>query len=83
MWCDMCGCLRLWVRVALCSLNENDVGDEGAAAISGGLTSVPQLQKLKYVVAVCALVVPLRWRDRVTQGVRGWGASVWAGCVGV
>jgi hypothetical protein len=69
--------------VALCSLNSNRISDEGAAAISRGLASVPQLQRLEYVVAVCALVVPLRRRDPVTQGMRGRGASVRAECVGV
>jgi hypothetical protein len=80
-WCDMCGCLRLWCHVALCSLRGSTIGDEGAAAISDGLASVPLLQMLQYVVVVCALVVPLRRRDLVAQGVRGWGASVRAECV--
>ena len=87
----LCGCgatcvhgwLRLWCRVALCSLERNRIGPEGAAAISCGLASVPQLQTLEYVVAVCALVVPLRRQDPVAQGVRGCGASVRAECVGV
>jgi hypothetical protein len=76
VWCDTCGCLRLWCRVALCSLGWNGFGPEGAAAISRGLASVPQLQTLKYVVAVCELVVPLRRRDPVVQSVRGWDASL-------
>ncbi len=62
LWCDMYDCLRLWCRVALCSLNSNSIGPEGAAAISRGLASVPQLQTLEYVVTVCALVVPYRRR---------------------
>ncbi len=70
--CDMCACLRPWCRVAMCSLENNDIGPEGAAAISRGLASVPQLQTLQYVFVVCVLVVPLRPRDPVAQSVRGW-----------
>ncbi len=90
VWLNMCGCLRLWCRVALCSLCFNSIGDKGTSAISRGLASVPQLQRLEYVVAVCALVVPLRPRDHVTQtcgaGMPVCGQSVcerasWGACV--
>jgi hypothetical protein len=73
VWCDGCAWLRLWRRVALCSLSYNSIGDEGAAVISRGLAMVPQLQTLQYAVAVCVLVVPLQRWDPVAQGVRGWG----------
>jgi hypothetical protein len=68
----MCACLRLWCCVAMCSMENNSIGPEGAAAISSGLASVPQLQTLQYVFVVCVLVVPLRPRDPVAQSVRGW-----------
>ncbi len=69
--------------MALGSLQSNSIGPEGAAAISRSLASVPQLQALKYVVAVCVLVVWLRLLYPVAQSVRDWGGSVLAGCVGV
>ena len=78
--------------MALCRLKGSNIGPEGAAAISRSLASVPQLQTLQYVCcgAVCALVVRLRRRDPVAQGVRGgaWWMPVpvpvcGAGCVGV
>ncbi len=40
--------------VGMCSLENNLLGPEGAAAISLGLASVPQLQTLTYVAAVGA-----------------------------
>ena len=46
VWCDMCAWLRLWCRVAVGSLQSNNIGPEGAAAISRSLASVPQLQTL-------------------------------------
>jgi hypothetical protein len=83
VWCDMCAWLRRWCRMVVCSLGWNNFGPEGAAAISRSLASVPQLQTLKYAVAVCVLVVWLRRRDPVAQSVRDWGGSMRAGCVGV
>ncbi len=52
--------------MALGSLQSNSIGPEGAAAISGGLASVPQLQTLKYVVAVCVC-----WWCGCGAGTRG------------
>jgi hypothetical protein len=82
VWCDMCAWLRRWCRMVVCSLGWNNFGPEGAAAISRSLASVPQLQTLEYVVAVCVLVVWLRrrtlWRKACGTGVRVCGQSVWA-----
>ncbi len=38
--------------MALCRLDGNDIGPVGAAAISAGLASVPQLQLLGYVAVL-------------------------------
>jgi hypothetical protein len=82
--CDMCACLRLWCRVAMCSLQSNGIGDEGAAAVSRGLASVPQLQTLKYVFAVCVCVGGAVGAAGPCGAERaGLGASVRAECVGV
>jgi hypothetical protein len=72
--CDMCACLRLWCRVAVCSLRYNSIDDEGAAAISRGLASVPQLQTLEYVFEVCA-----SWWCRCGRGTL-WRRTCGAGC---
>jgi hypothetical protein len=85
----VCGatCVRA-CACGVCRLGLNSIGDEGVAAISRGLASVPQLQALEYVfvVCVCELVVPSRPRDPVAQSVRGWVRvcvqSVWACDVG-
>jgi hypothetical protein len=66
VWCDMCAWLRRWCRMVLCSLYNNKIGPEGAAAISGGLASLSQLQTLEYVVAVC-----VRWWCGCGAGTRG------------
>jgi hypothetical protein len=74
-WLCVCGaCLRLWCRVAVCSLRYNSIGDEGAAAISRGLASVPQLQTLKYVFVVC-----VSWWCRCSRGTL-WRRACGAGC---
>ncbi len=81
--CGICALLRLWCRVALCSLNNNSIGPEGAAAISRGLASVPQLLTLKYVVAVCVrwwcgCGSGTLWRKACEAGVPVCGQSAWA-----
>ena len=82
VWCDMCAWLRLWCRVAVGSLGNNEIGDEGAAAISRSLASVPQLQTLKYVCcgAVCTCVGGAA-AAAGPRGARGAGRGlVGAGC---
>jgi hypothetical protein len=64
--------------MVLCSLGWNNFGPEGAAAISRSLASVPQLHTLKYVVAVCMLLVWLRKAGGTGVGVCGQG--VWWAC---
>jgi hypothetical protein len=74
--CDMCACLHLWYRVAVCSMGWNSIGPEGAAAISRGLASVPQLQTLEYVFVVC---VCGSWWCRCGRGTL-WRKACGAGC---
>jgi hypothetical protein len=81
--CDMCACLRLWCRVAMCSLHSNDIGPEGATAISRGLVSVPQLQTLQYVLWCVCIGGAVAAAGPCGAERAGLGASVRAECVGV
>ena len=47
MVCRVVSCTVACVRV--CSLYNNDIGDDGAVAIAGALAHVPQLTTLEYV----------------------------------
>ena len=90
VWCDMCAWLRLWCRVAVGSLQSNNIGPEGAAAISRSLASVPQLQTLEYVCcgAVCTCVggaaaaAGPRGARGAGRGLVGASASVRGGVCG-
>jgi hypothetical protein len=48
----------MWRRrcAVICRLEYNDIGDEGAAAISGGLATVTCLRMLKCVVVSVVIV---------------------------
>jgi hypothetical protein len=68
--------------VGSCSLPDNGIGDEGAAAIGAGLAHLPQLQTLEY--AVCPVVSARSWYVLA----RGRGAmacvcavAVWGACL--
>jgi hypothetical protein len=48
VWSDVCARLRLWCRVALCSLGSNEIGPEDAAAFRAVLASVGTLCSLDF-----------------------------------
>jgi hypothetical protein len=83
-------CLLRGGGVAMCSFYNNRIGPVGAAAISFGLASVPQLQTLKYVFKVCAswwcrCSRETLWRRACGAGCecacRVCGRATWGGCV--
>ena len=81
-WAECCirvwgSCVYVYVRcVAVCSLGCNNIGDEGAAAISHGLGSVPQLQTLEYVLWKFCLLLWTRLRGTLWRGAGCDGRAV-------